>query len=148
MYAGTGLCESEARDDHVDGDVPRTEIPGELVGQRLHPRFRGTVGHPRADGEKRPEAPPRGHGREVHDAPVPLGLHMRHRGPASEKGSLKVHVHDSIPQLLARVLDVGHADGAAASSIVNEDVDVTERLHRGVDEGLHLIGRGDVSGYG
>lgn len=73
---------------------------------------------------------------DIDDAPPLLAPHGRRHFPAAQELALQVEIHDGIPFFVARLGQSFRAD--AASCIVDEDVDVSPRLHDFLDHGGDL----------
>jgi 5-methylthioribose kinase len=106
------------------------------------------IGQSRAHCPQRAERAAYRGGRQVDDAPVPPALHVGHDGAAAQEHSFEIRSDDTIPQLLARLLDVRHADEAAAPRVIDQDVNVTEGVERRTHHRLHLRRPGHVHADG
>src|SRR5512146_354403 len=83
-----------------------------------------------------PRLQPRDAGHVDNESPA-LFLHLFERGPAAQKGSPEIHVHDRVERLDRRFSQPAPAE---YSRIVDDNVDATVLLNRSFEQLIYLLG--------
>ena len=85
-----------------------------------------------------------GHARDVHDATLVLPLKVRSCRPSHEKGTAKIRIQSSIPNLGREPIEIGKRYRVVPGCVVDQDVEAAECLNRlfdgvGTRSGVSLI---------
>src|SRR3989441_269156 len=131
----------DARSDRVHGDPVGRQLLGDDARQRDHAHLGHAVGRHR----RRRDGP--GDRGDVDDPPrLPLDEVGRDR-LARQEDRLRVDREGAVPVLLG-IVGEGHPGRSRGPRVVDEDVDLTERLAHAVDHRLDVGGAGDVGLHG
>src|SRR5438128_6593496 len=125
------------RTDRVHGDAVGRQLLGDDAREGDHAHLRHAVGRHR---RRRDRPSDRG---DVHDAARLALDEVRRDRLAREKDRLRVDREGAVPVFLGIVRE-RHARRTGGARVVDEDVDLAERLARAVDHRLDVGGAGDV----
>ena len=126
----------EARGNGVDADALVGHLEGRAARQRHHAGLGGRVVALAALG------PPAEHARVVDDGPAAALDHVGQHGARHAEDAVERHVDDAEPVLVLHVDDI---TGAAETGVVDDDVQVAERVDGGGGERPHLLVRRHVA---